>query len=31
MLTKLLMRFDPDQCRVRESAPAAPFEHENDL
>jgi hypothetical protein len=30
MLTKLVLRFDPDQYRVRESASglAAPFEHE---
>jgi hypothetical protein len=30
MLTKLLMRFDPEQYRVHESAAglAAPFEHE---
>ena len=32
MLTKLLMRFDPEQYRVHESAAglAAPFEHEHD-
>jgi hypothetical protein len=32
MLTKLVVRFDPDQYRVRESASglAAPFEDEDD-
>jgi hypothetical protein len=32
MLTKLLMRFDPEQYRVQESAAglATPFEHEHD-
>jgi hypothetical protein len=32
MLTKLLMRFDPEQYRVHESAAslATPFEHEHD-
>ena len=32
MLTKLLMRFDPEQYRVHDSAAglAAPFEHEHD-
>ena len=32
MLTKLLMRFDPEQYRVGESAAglATPFEHEHD-
>ena len=32
MLTKLLMRFDPEQYRVQESAAglAMPFEHEHD-
>jgi hypothetical protein len=32
MLTKLLIRFDPEQYRVRESAAglATPFEHEHD-
>jgi hypothetical protein len=32
MLTKLLMRFDPGQYRVRESAAGldTPFEHEHD-
>ena len=32
MLTKLVERFDPYQCRVRENAPslAGPFEHEDD-
>jgi hypothetical protein len=32
MLTKLLMRFDPEQYRVHESAAslATPFEHEHE-
>jgi hypothetical protein len=32
MLTRLLVRFDPDQYRVRESASglAAPLEHEHE-
>jgi hypothetical protein len=32
MLTRLVVRFDPDQYRVRESVSglAAPFEHEEE-